>query len=383
MCPSNYFDSCVTDPPYGWKFMGKKWDYEIPKVDLWEEVYRCMKPGAFILVACGTRTQHRMAVNIEDAGFEIKDIITWHYGSGFPKSLNIGKAIDKSQGNERIIVETGNTVPDIRSNNYKNSQDKERLKETISRGTSKWEGWGTALKPATELWTLARKPPEGTIVNNVLKYGVGGLNIDGCRIETDDNLNSSAYSKGDYDTDGKVLELGLKRQEGNYQQPRGRFPANVIFDEFTGALLDEQSVILKSGKATLGTGTIDCQNNGIYNSGKGGVITSCFADSGGASRFFYCAKASGSERDKGLNDIDLFTQKDSSITRNNHATVKPISLMRYLVKLITPANGLCVDPFNGSGSTGIACKLEGFDYVGIEMDKHFCEISEKRIKAYG
>lgn len=381
MCPSDYFDSCVTDPPYGWKFMGKKWDYEIPKVDLWEEVYRCMKPGAFILVACGTRTQHRMAVNVEDAGFEIRDIITWHYGSGFPKSLNIGKAIDKLQGNERIIIETGNTIPDIRSNNYKNSHDKEKLKETASKGTSKWEGWGTSLKPATELWTLARKPLEGTVANNVLKYGVGGLNIDGCRIES-----GTEHFQGK--VGAKVTESEWRNNSGFNKpfiandNPLGRFPANVIFDEFTGALLDQQSGILKSGDSKGFKGESSGYLYGKYANNQIDPNT-IYADSGGASRFFYCAKASGSERDKGLNDIDLFTQKDSSITKNNHATVKPILLMRYLVKLITPANGLCVDPFSGSGSTGIACKLEGFDYIGIEMDKHFCEVSEKRIKAYG
>ena len=205
--PDNSVDSIVTDPPYGISFMGKKWDYDVPSVEVWEEVIRVLKPGGHALVACGTRTQHRMAVNLEDAGFEIRDIVAWIYGSGFPKSLNIGKAVDKLQGNEREDV--GEKVapdgvpysrrmkeghgPKYGDNTY-GDYDNNPMN---TKGTSEWEGWGTALKPAMELWTLCRKPlGESTVAQNALKWGVGGINIEGCRVGTEDNLNGGQYSDG-------------------------------------------------------------------------------------------------------------------------------------------------------------------------------------------
>lgn len=302
-------DAIVTDPPYGWSFMGKKWDYDVPRVEVWRECLRVLKPGGHMLVACGTRTQHRMAVNIEDAGFEIRDVVAWIYGSGFPKSLNIGKAIDKMQG------------------------------------------WGTALKPAMELWTLARKPLQGTVASNVLKWGTGGINVDGCRVGTGERFSPPATAnKGTFncspnsgvDYTGKMVT--------------GRFPANVIHD---GS--DE--------------------------------VVSGFPN--GASRFYYTAKASKAERNMGLEGFDEVNfsggggvnhvKADAYGARkkgiNFHPTVKPVSLMRYLCRLITPPKGTVLDPFMGSGTTGIACKMEGFEFIGIEKEEEYCKIAEARIKS--
>jgi len=306
--PDNYFHSVVTDPPYGLSFMGKKWDYDVPSVELWQEVFRVLKEGGYLLSFAGTRTQHRMAVNIEDAGFEIRDMIAWVYGSGFPKSHNIGKAVE---------------------------------------GTSEWEGWGTALKPALEPITMARKPFKGTVANNVLTNGVGGINIDGCRVgnEKIETSNGDGFGmKGIYGT-------GINNNKGEIRN--GRFPANFIHD---GS--DEVTDLLEE-----------------------------------SSRFFYCAKASKQDRNEGLEDFDdkfsptmndgidgkehnkeLATKK-----KNHHPTVKPTDLMRYLVRLVTPKNGIVLDCFMGSGSTGKACALEGFEFVGIDLDKDYCEIAKARI----
>jgi len=424
--PDNYVDSVVTDPPYGINFMNKHWDYDVPKVEVWQEVLRVLKPGGHILCACGTRTQHRMTVNIEDAGFEIRDVIAWIYGSGFPKSLNIGKAIDKINGDEREIVgekirgdiqkakESGSGyLADPANRN--NEKQFGYGTEILTKGNSQYEGWGTALKPAMELWTLARKPLEQkTVAENVLKYGTGGINIDGCRVDTGDNLNGGAYSKGEYDTNGKVLELGLKRQEGNYQQPQGRFPANVIHDgseEVLKNFPDNKGAFapVKSGQKGFG-GEI----YGKYAQAGDNGETFYGDGLGSAARFFYCAKASKSERNKGVGEdvqktighnrfdkcsncggfilqnqdrpsachCEVPEREDNHVKGNYHPTVKPISLMQYLCRLITPKNGTVLDPYMGSGSTGIAAKLEGFNFIGIEREEEYCKIADARIKAW-
>lgn len=418
--PDNYFSSVVTDPPYGLSFMNKHWDYDIPSIEIWKEIFRVLKHGGHILVACGTRTQHRMAVNIEDAGFEIRDVITWHYGSGFPKSLDISKAIDKSKGAERKVIGLSKHKSGIADSNATGKQSREvdhswakgksvavnyPITEPMTNEAKNWNGWGTALKPATEFWTLARKPlSEKTVAENVLKHNTGGININGCRISTQDNLNGGAYSGGERSEGDWKEKSGFKNDKlTGFKQPEGRFPANVIFDEHTGKLLDEQSGITKSGSGEIGTGR-GTENQKIFGKGKGGVITSCFADSGGASRFFYCAKASKSERNYGLEDFRKKLQANANFrpnhlekaldgdsgkphgryspTQNYHPTVKPISLMRYLVKLITPPNGIGLDPFAGSGTTGIGYELEGFDAVLIEREKEYVEIAVARIKIW-
>ncbi|MFN4974663.1 MAG: DNA-methyltransferase [Bacteroidota bacterium] len=410
---NNSIDSVITDPPYGLSFMNKKWDYDVPSVEFWREVYRVLKPGGHILSFGGTRTYHRMVVNIEDAGFEIRDQIMWIYGSGFPKSLNIGKAIDKLEGNERVLVKE---VKNNRGQSTQNAGFSQYgiCERNITKGQSEYEGLGTGLKPANEPICLARKPlSEKTIAENVLKHSTGGINIDGCRIGSD----SIKINGG-----GRKYEDGFNGGWNNISSENiineGRFPANVIFEcicdevikgekgeikktnrqrtlgdncygdfkeqlvdgidnyndkgdihtnpDCPCRLLDEQSGILKSGFGEIDSG--NSINNGSKNGMKGKIV-SCYSDKGGASRFFYVAKVSKKERNMGLD-------------KNNHPTVKPINLMVYLCRLITPKGGTILDPFMGSGSSGIAALLEGFNFVGMEMDDNYFEIAEARINNY-
>jgi len=375
--PDNSVDSVVTDPPYGLSFMNKKWDYDVPSVELWKEVYRVLKHGGHDLSFGGTRTYHRMVVNMEDAGFEIRDQIMWLYGSGFPKSLNIGKAIDKIEGNEREVVgekkrgdvqkakEKGvGYLADVANRN--NVKQFGYGTETITKGSSEWEGWGTALKPANEPICLARKPlSEKSIAENVLKYGTGGINIDGCRVGSENrtykgsgkqpnklnNHEKGATGIGYMDGSGSDLEYSVN----------GRFPANIILDEEAGKLLDEQSGISKTGDIR----PYEQKNTDSYSGSMPKLRNINFkGDKGGASRFFYCAKASKSDRGDG----------------NNHPTVKPTDLMRYLCRLITPPNGIVLDPFMGSGSTGKGAILEGFDFIGMELHPEYVEIAKARIE---
>lgn len=380
----NSIDSVVTDPPYGLKFMGKKWDYEVPSIQFWKEVYRILKPGGHILSFGGTRTYHRMVVNIEDAGFEIRDQIQWIYGSGFPKSLNIGKAVDKIQGNEREII---GKDPNHRKNKYESYtelklQNSYKENNILDKGTSPYEGWGTALKPANEPICLARKPiSENTIAENVLKWGTGGVNIDGCRIQTNDELKVVDSNGGEM-----IGRFGNGKGLGPHisiPSELGRFPANIIFDEESAELLDDQSGVSKSGINKIEKGS-----GGIWNKGSNLPIGPEYGDQGGASRFFYCAKVSKSERNKGLDQVEgkevvrqgLAGENNNPVHKNNHPTVKPIKLMSYICRLITPKNGVVLDPFMGSGSTGISAKLEGFDFIGMEMNEEYFKIAEARIK---
>lgn len=386
--PDNSIDSIVTDPPYGISFMGKKWDYDVPSVETWKECLRVLKPGGHILVACGTRTQHRMAVNIEVAGFEIRDIVAWIYGSGFPKSLNIGKAVDKLQGNEREVVGKKPYTNDrgMKGNNFAGGKyERIQLNETV--GNSPYEGWGTALKPAMELWTMARKPlSEKNVAENVLKWGTGGVNIDSSRVETKDNLNGGIYSQGEWVENPNEIFGARRKVPNGYNQPTGRFPANVIHD---GS--DEVTDLFpntKSGKIEAHHKANNYQNSSYhlsYASERG------YGDSGSASRFFYCAKASKSERNAGLDEFEEknyegrwnnsgeWVGMEKSLGKNHHPTVKPVALMRYLVKMITPTGGMVLDPFMGSGSTGVACMKENFNFTGIELDPEYFKIAEARI----
>jgi site-specific DNA-methyltransferase (adenine-specific) len=279
----NSVDAIVTDPPYGLSFMGKKWDYDVPSEELWRQCFRVLKAGGHLLCFAGTRTQHRMAVRIEDAGFEIRDMIAWVYGSGFPKSLDVSKAIDKAAGHWR--GKAGEVVSDngaMSGGNYERTPKG----DPITAAAVAWQGWGTALKPALEPITVARKPLIGTVAENALQHGTGAINVDGCRVGE-------------------------------------RWPANFIHDG------SEQVTDLL----------------------------------GSAARFFYCAKASKRDRDEG----------------NHHPTVKPTDLMRYLCRLVTPPDGLVLDPFMGSGSTGKAAALEGFSFIGIEREAEYVAIAQARI----
>lgn len=393
--PENSIDSVVTDPPYGLSFMNKKWDYEVPSVEFWKEVYRVLKPGGHILSFGGTRTYHRMVINIEDAGFEIRDQMQWLYGSGFPKSMNIGKAYDKKNGNEREVIGEKN------ADNFNNPILKEQgsmmgspgnrtqTNIDITKGTSQYEGLGTGLKPANEPICLARKPiSEKTILDNVIKWGTGGLNIDDSRVGIEGATKRS--HQADYDRSINFWRKGHSIIELN----EGRFPSNLILDEEAGELLDGQSGISKSsifpGKGGRGFGA---EKNSYKNHKDGGSLVfkdSGYTDKGGASRFFYCPKVSKQERNLGL---DLFEARE--VTRqglngehknpthnNNHPTIKPINLMTYLIKLINPNNGIVLDPFMGSGSTGIASQLLGFKFCGMEMQEDYFKIAEERIKNF-
>ena len=419
-------DSIVTDPPYGLSFMGKRWDYDVPSEDVWRECLRVLKPGGHLLAFAGTRTQHRMAVRIEDAGFEIRDMIAWVYGSGFPKSMDVSKAIDKGSGENRErqlrftawMRSTGITADQINeatqsrmASHYLTDKSQpaiatadlfdklrpylpevpeeiERLvcertglewtafkqRPVVGKGSGaistrkdlrvdngtvwgaksstfdltapatpeakQWAGWGTALKPAMEPLTLARKPFASTVAANVLKHGTGAINVDGCRVEANgDRLGGGRISTT---TDGwdrpwkhnseSIEACRARGDEAVAKAERlGRWPANFTHD---GS--DEVMALL-----------------------------------GDAARFFYTAKASKDDRDEGLPDGQ----------RSSHPTVKPTDLMRYLCRLITPPNGIILDPFMGSGSTGKAAMAEGFRFIGIEREAEYIEIARARISA--
>jgi DNA modification methylase len=377
----NSIDSIVTDPPYGLSFMGKKWDYDVPEVDIWKEAFRVLKPGGHLLSFAGTRTYHRMAVNVEDAGFDIRDMISWLYGSGFPKSLNIGKQIDKIQGNEREDLGFDKTRHRIVKNHNQKCYSHFRQKDAdnkarITKGNSKYEGWGTALKPACEPIVVARKPlSEKNVALNVLKYGTGGINIDESRIGTDMIKCSNdirAMQKWKEQDGRKHKEL--INPAPTYNQ--GRFPANIILDEEAGKMLDEQSGISKSSKGK----ERQSGNTKMFGGGHTGDWNE-YTDKGGASRFFYCAKASKSERNAELDSANVPMNRSANPQKNHHPTVKPIKLMEYLVRLVTPKGGVCLDPFIGSGTTAIACKRLGFKYLGIEREEDYIKIANARLSA--
>lgn len=401
--PENSVDAIITDPPYGLSFMGKKWDYDVPSVEIWQECLRVLKPGGYLLAFAGTRTQHRMAVRIEDAGFEIRDMIAWVYGSGFPKSLNIGKAVDKIRGNERKIVGEIRAGKTAMGQNSGWNDHANRTVIDSTKGTSEWEGWGTALKPALEPITVARKPlSEKSVAENVLRWGTGGINIDGSRVSHSEEVKTTNRQKNNGDT-WNSENTGLRNNPGDIASasPLGRFPANLIHDGSD----DVVGLFPKAGKGSGGKPynyagkEYDNKKTSMFNGDKP-QAPSNFNDSGSASRFFYCAKASKSERDRGLQDMEEkkwvqwqtgngASGKPSSISegrnttyRNFHPTVKPVALMEYLVKLVSREGVLVLDPFTGSGSTGIACKNLGREFIGIELDPEYCKIAKKRIEAW-
>ena len=364
--PDNSVDSIVTDPPYELGFMGKSWDSSgiAFNVEVWQEALRVLKPGGHLLAFSGSRTYHRMAVAIEDAGFQIRDQIMWVYGSGFPKSMDVSKAIDKSAGAEReVLSET------FRGNNA--GKRSGILGETVARTDTitapstpeaqQWAGWGTALKPAHEPIVLARKPLIGTVAANVLEFGTGGLNIDGSRVASDDGFEKAwdkPVSTNISAPGGKFISEGIQHTVdiSSNRPVGGRFPANLIHD---GS--DEVTDLL-----------------------------------GDPARFFYCAKASKRDRNEGLDGFEAIRVHDgreagnkggsnprnrtNDLKVNHHPTVKPTDLMRYLVKLITPPGGTVLDPFTGSGSTGKGAVIEGFDFVGIELDPDYVAIATARIQ---
>jgi len=410
LLPDNCVDAIVTDPPYGLNFMGKKWDCQVPYIEIWQECIRVLRPGGYLLAFAGTRTQHRMACNIEDAGFEIRDMIAWVYGSGFPKSLDIGKAVDKLQGSERenIGVIKHPTLKDTskieEQANASHGNNKWKRELDLTKGNSDFEGWGTALKPALEPITVARKPlSEKTVAKNCLKWGTGGINIDGCRVDTfqegelqklkkradlprQNFTGGRLHSGAEYTP--QIIESGMSK--------KGRFPANLIHDGSEEVLALFPNT--KSGKmSAYNTRHTDGSPNGIY--GRFDVdypLGETIGDSGSAARFFYCAKTSQQERNAGCNNSEInfdssrpwrteesdrnriATRLVSKMGGNNHPTVKPIELMQYLIKLVSREESIILDPFMGSGTTAIAARKLNRNYIGFELDEKYIKIAEKR-----
>ena len=382
--PDNFVDAVVTDPPYGLGFMGKNWDYGVPGVEFWKEALRIAKPGAHLLSFGGTRTFHRIACAIEDAGWEMRDTIMWVYGSGFPKSMDISKAIDKKLGASRAerggVGDHEGTV-DFGMKNRCPKCGKPYFSANpctcprddlvpITDEAKKWNGWGTCLKPAYEPVIMARKPIEGTVADNVLKYGTGGINIDECRVSTTDNLNGGAYCKDghrekglygqDRDAKGSGMFAEGKTCDTEFKQPSGRFPANVIHDG------SEEVVELFPDNVKGGTWNNTNGARHFENNGKPTDYTNKGSDNsvGSAARFFYCAKASKSEKGKD----------------NPHPTVKPLELMKYLIKMVAPKGALVLDPFMGSGSTGVAAVQIDRRFFGIEKEEEYFNYAKKRIE---
>jgi DNA modification methylase len=450
--PECSVDSIVTDPPYGLEFMGKEWDApwkgsgtvesvhegqdkshpfrdgssrvrygtkDMPAFQAWfetvaAECLRVLKPGGHLLAFGGTRTYHRMACAIEDAGFEIRDSIHWVYGSGFPKSLNVGKAIDKAAGAEREVVGSRDVTRDLSGGSWSELHGKPNGATTVdvtapaTDEAKRWEGWGTALKPAHEPIVVARKPLSGTVAGNVLVWGTGGLNIDGCRVGTEGSTPRGPGEQGQRIGDARH---GFRTHAGPRIQSDtvGRWPANIVLDGAAAAALDQQSGWQKDGKTV--TRNVDPNKVGSWLGSRKTLIgpDRGYGGEGGASRFFtqadfgpddwpfvYQAKPSKRERNAGLDGLeagqpvggaDKWTETDrrkgEGVTRtpsaNVHPTVKPVALMRHLVRLVTPPGGTVLDPFAGSGTTLVAAVLEGMNAIGCEMTDEYLPIIRGRV----
>lgn len=435
-------DAIVTDPPYGLGFMGKNWDHGVPGVQFWIEALRVAKPGAHLLAFGGTRTFHRLTVAIEDAGWEIRDTVMWVYGSGFPKSHDVSKAIDKSKRRDYVdvAVKLGIVLPDNSHWDWTNGEHSpsdawwEKFKQVLSNedwkqierevigseqkkagwftarneyditasatpAAQQWDGWGTALKPAWEPIIVARKPLIGTVAQNVLAYGTGGINVDAGRVSAHDGrpLRIGDYKQTDNNTYQGRMNGSLQGGSASAgTTTEGRWPANVIHDgsEEVAGLFPVTSSggvdgVRKGGNNNCMSGPNQPR---VYENGRQ-------PDSGSAARFFYCAKASKADRDEGLDGFELRTMgrnqssldggkmltgsgnEISNTRRNTHPTVKPTDLMRYLCKLVTQPGGVILDPFMGSGSTGKAAALEGFGFIGIDREPEYLEIARSRIGA--
>ena len=417
--PDNYFSTIITDPPYGLSaaknskggnkkggFMGQKWDYDVPSVEIWTEALRVLKPGGTALIFAGSRTQHRMAVNVEDAGFILKDTIMWVYASGFPKAHNISKNIDKKAGAEREVIgkkegtyshKTGTLGSDAEKNRPRVKLD---ITEPSTPEAKLWDGWKShGLKPSYEPILVCMKPNEGSYADNALKWGVSGLNIDECRVGTNDEDKCMMDKKASKKNNGINFDVAIGKNKGTAtpSNPQGRFPANFIHDG------SEEVVELFPNTKT---GNIKPFKQKSKEFGNLGENRDCNfkGDSGSAARFFYCAKVSKAERNIGCEDMEkkgyhcshpLEGKKQkqnenydevswnvgkSVGSHNNHPTVKPIKLMEYLCKLTsTPTGGIVLDPFAGSGSTGLACQNTNRDFILIEREQEYIDIIHARL----
>lgn len=426
---ANSIDAIICDPPYELNFMGKGWDNSgvAFSVETWKQCYRALKTGGYLLAFGGSRTFHRIAVAIEDAGFEIRDVVLWLYGSGFPKSMNLGKAIEA-----KITTGSANTQEFKNLNGTKEesgnwglnknaheygarpsdySEDKHLRTVDVEYSTSegqKWDGWGTCLKPSYEPIIIARKPCEGSTTDNVLKTGVGGLNIDECRIGNDE-----------------ITTMGAPALQGVYgdytgctpSTHEGRFPSNILltyddtdYDEVCGGFPETSSNGGKTTQSDFSKYAGSMMNTSNLREKAARLPSDYIApkDSGNASRYYYCAKASRKDRDEGLigferkqtvgggggigdylNDVNSASGKfgsEKAPHKNYHPTVKPTELMQYLVRLVAPAGAIILDPFNGSGSTGKAVMFEnternkGYKYIGIELTEEYLPIAKARIE---
>jgi site-specific DNA-methyltransferase (adenine-specific) len=383
--PEASVDAIVTDPPYNLGFMNKSWDKTGVAFDpgTWREALRVLKPGGHLVAFGGTRTFHRLTCAIEDAGFEIRDCLSWLFGTGFPKSLDVGKAIDDAVGADRTVVaqqEQSGAKFKLTQRLIDNGGFNDPTRTTYNRTApataeaKHWDGWGTGLKPGWEPIILARKPLDGTVAANVLQHGTGALNIYECRIARPGNAGRGSGRRS------------------------GRWPANVVLDEHGAALLDEQGGTRTSGRDAIRRKAGFFLKHGRL--GRPGDVQTTYGDSGGASRFFYVPKASRAEREAGCTSLPSWTGpaavarldgsagtrspragagRTAQAIRNHHPTVKPIALMRWLVRLVTPPGGTLLDPFMGSGTTGCAAALEGFGFVGIEQDAEYVAIAKARI----
>jgi site-specific DNA-methyltransferase (adenine-specific) len=429
-------DAVLTDPPYELNFMSKNWDNSgiAFQPSTWTKCYEVLKPGGYLLAFGGSRTFHRIACAIEDAGFEIRDTIMWLYGSGFPKSMAIDKSIEgkltTGSGNTRDFHKLNGEVEEKgnygyatmkfqqgdrpRDYNYESESSKRLAKlEPTTALAQKYKGWGTALKPSFEPIIVARKPFKGSLVDNVIEYGVGGINIDECRVETKPRKTGTKPTSNEATGTGNTLMGSSKNRQAEYDKlDLGRFPANTIltydetdFDEVCGGFPNTKSNYEKPNTKHTFKGNKDAFTYGYkmrYGSG--------YEDSGSASRYFYCAKASKKDRDEGLDEFEevdtteLLNRKANTagilweqggtnafsgaggIKKNTHPTVKPTELMQYLVRLVSPNGATILDPFNGSGSTGKAVMYENrernknYKYIGIELTEEYLPISKARIE---
>ena len=406
--PDASVDSVVTDPPYELGFMGKAWDASGVAYDVavWRECLRVLKPGGHLLAFGGSRTYHRLACAVEDAGFEIRDQIMWVYGSGFPKSLDVSKAIDKAAGEVREVIgklaapASTNRVATMGRPEHSGSgwQEAPDITAPATDAARRWQGWGTALKPAHEPIVVARKPLIGTVAENVLAFGCGAINVDGCRVGTE--VRHAAYTSFapcHGNALGKPGTAEARRgTQGDPKEYIGRWPANLIHD-------GSAEVVERFPDANARDGVTKGDGMGF----QGGAATmrafDARRDTGSAARFFYTAKADATDRDEGLEGFSLMPgslctgahspnqparlgadpHAETAPKRNHQPTVKPTDLMRYLCRLVTPPNGVVLDPFAGSGSTGKAAVLERFGFIGIELDPDYLEIARARIAWLG